>query len=805
MRSAILRQVVAVSGTAVLTASLLTIPTASAGANEPTPAASVAEVAGTQESLLPSTSEITEPDNVLLTRISIGPNNPVADALVILRDQAGAVLARTRSGPNGLAALLSDTVLPDRVEVVVRGGDADILEADQIRLRAWHNTRRFDIVHVNAYSTLESACERLASRPACERAMQRFFQLPDGPDYSWAADFSVKGLKGLDVNALAWEIRARDTNLWQHSRKMAREALSGERYTYEREPRQLDAATSDASMSIAPQAMPLPAALLLGFGKILSTGAGARVGGLMADRLLIGLGLMDPPPDNLATREDIEALRRDLMDVKGSLSRVETQLESVRNDLQRLSDVAQQSLYANTRNAFYQQEAALERMSRYFHYMLEYGDCVQSSPQAERCAGRTPLSPPRSGIGLDLCRKPSSADGQWAQAMLAQCAYVMNSIAAYTERYELASATNILAGSGNIPGLIQQGQNAYLAYRANNLLHAGNQEDVRSIGGYWLSQWAYDALAWSMAGEEPRLLPDSLNPSDVQSYAQRARDRVIAAESDSSGAFFGKRLPDACLGNFIVDALTGAPYAIARPDRANETTTQRAMLGQALVVDSVCDGSRAWHGVDPTRADDLTRTANYLARARNVSSAYVGSSSHGSPDGRCFDVNFASVFSNGSGRLAACLRMSLTAKPQVTSLSCTGVYTYRDFGTGRWMGVSIQNWVYTPGRYPSFRSSNIWLSGCERDVPLEGPAFTNQSVCVDGSWTNCRQWRQVSGPLLDRRGNVYGSPQTLLGVLPTPWMSVPRLAAGQTLQVRQSDVFFATRPLSSGETYLPRM
>lgn len=730
---------------------------------------------------------IDEPANVLLTRISIGPGNPVEGARVTLHGADGTVLARGQSGANGQAMLFADSELPRVVEVRVSGGEASILRDDQIKMRAWHNTGRFDIVHVNPYSTLESACALEASRPRCEASVRRFFGLPAGPDYSYEADFSSAGLRGFDTNMFALEIRNRDVTVWKHSRDMAEEVLAGERYEFEREPasRLVDASATNASDAvIGPQAAPLAGILLAGFAKAVGSGAAQRVGGLLADKLLIGMGFMSPPDkDNSATREDIEQLRRDLGEIKESLVRVETQLSAVRDDIARLADVARQSDYANQRTAFIQQGAALERIARYFEYMLEYSECAQSSPDADRCARRTPPTSPRSGVGLELCNRSSEADTRWARGLLAQCAYVMNSIADYTERYELNSGTNVLAGSANVAGLINTSQWAHISFRSNNLVTSGNQRAIKNIGAFWMNLWSYDTLIWWMAGEEPRLLPVNVEPLDVLDHAEATRQRVQVASTDTTGEFFGRDLPVDCGVNFVVDAATGIPHAIAGLSNP---------LGSGLTVGNLCDGSRNWHGVDPARGQALGRVAGYLASATGVSSAYVGSDRHGGADGRCFTINLRGI-QISEGELAACLRMSLSTTPAVTDLVCTG--------------VTNRGWVrgFQPGRWGPVRWQ-MPVQFCSQPFPL--PQKFQGKRCIAGDPPfRCRAWADVAGAITDIRGNSYGAPDnpTLLSALPFDWMNVPQLAKGRKLQSSVSSQFLAVRPLQPGEVYLPRL
>ena len=804
MRSVTWRRVVVGSASVAVTASLLVVPASvvssselvEAPAQEPVPSlpAPAAVQPVDEQGRADSAIDINEPDNVLLTRISIGPENPVAGARVILLDAEGNELARTESGANGQAVLIADEPLPRVVEVRALGGSAAILDSDQIRMRAWHNTRGFDIVHVNAYSTLEAACVELADRARCENVVRRYFDLPRGVDYSYAADFSVRALRGLDVNTLAWEIKNRDTTLWKHSIEMAREALAGEEFEYQREPGQAATAANAATGAvIRPRAAPLAALLLVGFAKALGTGAAARIGGLLMDKLLVAMGLMDPPGENnAATKEDIAELRRDLAEVKNSLVRVEGQLTAVRDDLERLLESAQQSAYVIQRTGFVQQATALERFARYFEYMLEYGDCAQSSPNADRCGNRTPPAAPREGVGLELCRNPGEADTRWSRGLFAQCAYVMNIVAEYTNRNEMAAGTNVLAGSANVPGLIQLSQVAFIAFRANNLLHAANQARMKSIGAYWMSLWSYETLIWWMAGEEPRLLPNQFEPNDVLEYTSQQRSRVEAAASDTSGEFFGRDIPAACGANFVVDGLTGTPHAIASRNPVRGDINH--LRGFGLVVGDVCDGSRAWHGVDATRGDRLGRTANYLARETGVDSAYVGSSQHGSAAGRCFDIDLFRVLRNASGVLSACLRMSMTSTPAVTDLVCTGVAA-----RGRWeFFLKTANVSAAQATYP--------VENCAADFRTP-EAFTG-SYCTSGEhWSRCRSWIPVRGPIWDTRGNYYGSPDTptFLGSMPFGWMDVPALVAGRKLKPSMSQRFFATRSLQPGESYLPRL
>jgi hypothetical protein len=749
-------------------------------------------LAESQESLdlldvLDEDVSIEEPDNALLTRISIGPGNPVEGARVTLHDADGTVLARAQSGANGQAVLFTEEDLPSVVEVRVSGGEASILRSKQIKMRAWHNTSRFGIVHVNPYSTLEAACGLEASRSRCEAAVRRYLRLPKGPDYSYEADFSSGGLRGFDANMLALEIRNRDTTLWNHSRDMAKEVLAGERYEFEREPasRLVDASATNASDAvIGPQAAPLAGILLAGFAKAVGSGAAQRVGGLLADKLLIGMGFMSPPgEDNSATREDIEQLRRDLGEIKDSLVRVESQLSAVRDDIARLADAAKQSDYANQRTAFIQQGAALERIARYFEYMLEFSECAQSSPDAERCASRTPPTSPRSGIGLELCNRSSEADSRWARGLLAQCAYVMNSIADYTARYELNSGTNVLAGSANVAGLINTSQWAHISFRSNNLVTSRNQQAIKNIGAFWMNLWSYDTLIWWMAGEEPRLLPVNVEPFDVLDHAEATRQRVQAAATDTTGEFFGRDLPVDCGVNFVVDAATGSPYALAGSSNP---------LGRELAVGNVCDGLRNWHGVDPTQGQALGRVAGYLASATGVSSAYVGSDRHGAADGRCFTI-YLSGIQRSEGELAACLRMSLSVTPAVIDLVCTG--------------VTRRGWVrgFQPGRWGTDRWG-MPFQFCSQPFPL--PQKFQGKICVAGDPPfRCSRWADVAGAITDIRGNSYGAPDnpTLLSALPFDWMNVPQLAKGRKLQPPVGNQFLAVRPLQPGEVYLPRL
>lgn len=793
MRSSSLRSLAAVAAASALGVSLLV--TTPAGADETTTSRMsqaqdlASDVAMSQESTdrLEEPDTVDEPENVLLTRISIGPGNPVEGARVTLLDVEGAVLARAKSGGTGQAVLFADEELPRVVEVRVSGGDASILAPDQIRMRAWHNTSRFNIVHVNPYSTLEAACALEASRSRCDRGIRRFLGLPKGPDYSYEADFTSGGLQGFDANMFALEIRNRDATLWKHTRDMAEEVLAGERYEFEREPAsRLGGATvpTEPEIVVGPQAAPLAGVLLAGFAKAVGSGAAQRVGGLLADKLLIGMGFMSPPGEgNSATREDIEQLRRDLGEIKDSLVRVESQLSAVRDDIARLADAAKQSDYANQRTAFTQQGAALERIARYFEYMLEFSECAQSSPDAERCASRTPPPSPRSGIGLELCNRSSEADSRWARGLLAQCAYVMNSIADYTARYELNSGTNVLAGSANVAGLINTSQWAHISFRSNNLVTSRNQQAIKNIGAFWMNLWSYDTLIWWMAGEEPRLLPVNVEPLDVLDHAESTRLRVQDAATDTTGEFFGRDLPANCGVNFVVDAATGSPYAIAGSSNP---------LGSGLTVGNVCDGSRNWHGVDAARGQSLGRVAGYLASATGVSSAYVGSDRHGGADGRCFTVNLRGI-QRSEGELAACLRMSLSARPAVTDLACTAV-TRRGwvggFQPGRWM---VDRW-------------QMPVQFCSQSVPLP-PKFQGKRCTAGDPPFRCSRWDDVAGAITDIRGNSYGAPgnPTLLSALPFDWMNVPQLAKGRKLKPSMSNHFFAVRPLLPGEVYLPRL
>jgi hypothetical protein len=368
----------------------------------------------------------------------------------------------------------------------------------------------------------------------------------------------------------------------------------------------------------------------------------------------------------------------------------------------------------------------------------------------------------------------------------------MNAIAEYTNRYELNSGTNVLAGSANVAGLINTSQWAHISFRSNNLITSANQRSIKGIGAFWMNQWSYDTLFWWMAGEEPRLLPVNVEPLDVLNHALATKDRVQAAATDTTGDFFGRDLPADCAGNFVVDARTGAPYAIAQPNPSGGAAN--GIRGFDLVVGNRCDDAGNWHGVDATQREALGRMAGYLAGTTGVTSAYVGSTRTGAAAGRCFEVDLGAVIRLSDGRLVACLRMALSSAPAVTDLVCTGT-------SGR---VTLSG--YARGRYGlAFRWSRP-VSDCRSPIPL--PDRFQGGLCVEGTPPfRCTRWVDVTGAITDTRGNFYGAPNhpTLLRALPFSWMTVPGLASGRTMQPSMSNQFFATRPLASGEVYLPRL
>lgn len=466
--------------------------------------------------------------------VTLVPGQPIPGARVRLIGPDREVIGRSRTSANGQFLILVDRAIPAGSRLVARGGEAADLRPGQIWLQANVDPADTSVLDVNIVSSLFAACAASFDPAGCDARLVEGLDLPRGVDHPQVArDFPVY----VDSQQVVDHAAERGISLWRSARQFV--SLSQGPITDLRPQTGVARSQADGLVQSSGMAADLAAAVL---GGVLS-----EVSGTFTDKLLVSWGLKSPDTLPGLIEGDVAKLRQQLDAIESNLATVIARQQVELANLSKISQGLSELEYTTLRTGFANQNADLNSIVEYLHFLLEFGDCETASTTPAECSGLPSDSEPSSGAGLTACHDAPAGSSTWAQGVYVQCAYLMNNIAAYVGKYNQQSAATAIAGSGvGSAGLIQWGQVAYLDYVLDSVLTESNQSAVRGVGEYWLNQWTYDVVAWGLAAQQPSLLPNTAAPSVVTSAAQAHANTIRTADSDTTGAYFGREIPAGC-------------------------------------------------------------------------------------------------------------------------------------------------------------------------------------------------------------------------------------------------------------------
>lgn len=699
---------------------------------------------------------------------TVSDRHPVAGARIRLIDRDGRTLARATSAANGQAILMLDEAPPRGASLVSIGGASEGILSGILRMRGRVRAVPSQVVDINPLTTLESACaETRRSRPACDRMLHRALGMPIGPDHSRLAaladwHFSAKGMI---------ESAERDnTSIWQVARSAVSQGASG--------------VSELRAVSPRPRTVVQPAGVASALAEAVLGTIASKVAAPYVDKLLLAMGLQKPTPD-VATAEQVAQLQQQLDVVEQQLATVEAQQQSSESLLNTITGTLDEMQYTTLRSSFLRQSGDLATLAQDLHYLMAYTDCSQSNANSSECG--TPLAEdaPTTGVGPTDCASTANAVNDWQKAALVQCAYLLNTIAAYTANYAQNVARTTLVGDGGMQaGLVQWAQVAYASHVGDGLVTTANQANIRTVGEYWLSQWSVDISAWLIASNQAGVLPNTQQPAVVFRIASGDAQDADDAGTDTTGRYFGKQINTLCT-TMVFNQRTGTKMDLVLNVPDNEYDNARP-----------CDTSSNWGPLQKPRITSGT-IPNFAALA-----AHFRPTTEVAALANCIhlndDPNPNSQFAGLD--ISVCDSVSLNADSAEYGRACispmwTRLAQIRYFRPTR----SAIGWPQPEGAQFFTASSCADFANLTVGAPWSGGI----KICQPSyDIFNCRD-RYWAGPIVDSLVNVTDQQQpgygggTLLSLLP---LGAPADQRATTY----SRYWLMESPLNPGEVFLPR-
>ena len=661
---------------------------------------------GDESSLVEEVPDPLAGRTMLRFQVAMGDDDPVVGGRLVVTDPDGQVLAQGRTDINGQVVVLTKKTLGDRGVVRVTWGRTKVLQGRSIDLRAFFDPAAGDIVYVNPLSTLDETCRSGNLGTLCSQTVASFYELPPGVEHEKLVHSMRVFFNGTRFSR---ETQRRDLTTWQWAKRIVAKAYAGQTIRSD-----VDVHTQSKEAAIGTTAigglvtMAAGKALMKWTAGKVAGGALNVVGGELMNRLLIAAGWADEG----VTRKDIEDIRRDLSELKQAINQVIEGQALIRSDIASLDNQIRSGRYYSEVQAFNSgkgQSSALDFLSEELSFMLTFIDCANTTPDAQRCNGRQPVSMPDDGGALGVCAPANLQEisSRWGRAAVAQCAWLGQYLRNYVTDFSFGRAADFVRGESSAAagsvGLIPLGQEQYSRTVLNGAFNGAGQARMMGVGGYWLNKWAIDITAWTLAAQQPAILRQVMAPETAADRAWQASTQWERAEQDTTGRYFPERISEGCGNAIFFDVATGSAYTRgvahffgrARADQLVVNTPHLAVPG-AMNVSNLkterfapgCNQVRpvnesatfvapayaieflkmvpGWRPVSAGRADNLGRVLDHL-RATHASFR-IANGGHpmriGIGDWRalgdrqsylgCYQVRFADHHHRAGGGMVAC-------------------------------------------------------------------------------------------------------------------------------------------------------
>lgn len=755
----------------------------------------------------------------------VSDHAPVIGGAVEIFDQRGQSLGHAKTGQTGQAVIFLTQPIDQDMTARVLGGSSELISGDDIHLIVKFSSDEVGVVHINPYTTLMAAHRQtigqdslIISKKDVQDSIHEYYEIPS--DFEQVIT-SRTGSILFDCEGFVNESKAMGMSLWEYANYVSQLISDGSK--------RIQVLDTVASFKMPQRQGAIVKPTTAGFFgadllfSVLTTvgeGAASKAGVTLADKILISMGFLEPPPDYGATLDQIKS---EVENISQAIIETQKHISYLSNFERRINADVLKGTYTTLVREFNAQYTALNNLAEYLEFLSQYSNCT-TEPTGDDCANEPTIIIPPTGVGRDICHIDLIPTGSaWGDASIIQCVYFMNALSEYTTEYLPQQATNMIANRiASSPGILQVAQNAYAAAELKDVITSQNQLDMLSVGEYWLHLWSWDIIFWLLASEEPSVLPNYLSPDLVFKGAKKLAETIDNASQDTTGNYFPRRIPSHC-DMLAYDRSDEKLYGIGQFYRINSSEISGVSAVRHAVklystqngtepCDPASNSSRSsngsdtdllthrfpvgWDGVDPSDPTTAMMPQGISAFLGNLTEyAAVGTQTSKIA---CYRMTLSEQLHSSSGYVGVCPYIKLTSPTTVLGMSCN----YAN-GTAGYINPwePTNNNRFNP---PKFEEVNV--SSCENLKTNSGEVWVRTSM-IGGPY---RIVAVANGPLKRPEHPLYeistsGAQPPLvgggeiLGHLPTS-ASNPK----DKLKTVQ-DKIFMKRNLFEGEVYVPRM